>query len=260
MLSTKRWIALGGITAVMAASVGSLVSGTAHAEGQNGTTLTAYKTMTAHQEGGFDWGIDKSVAPDRWDLVDDETGTSTFSIDVTRTEAPITAWVDGSVCVTNGGGVATVGLAIMDRLTVPPSTAVIASTTVDVSANPVLDPGESHCYPYRMDVPAGSVVAGKTYKDTATITITNHSGRLGMPFGPRPSATAVMPAASMTGAASVTVEDTNGMSWVFDGPGSVSYPMTYACEDGQYVNTATIVETGAFDDATVTVTCTKSGS
>jgi hypothetical protein len=55
---------------------------------------------------------------------------------------------------------------------------------VDVSSNPVLDPGEMGCYNYEVIF---ADVADAQYKNIAHITITNHSGHLGEPFGPSPS-------------------------------------------------------------------------
>jgi hypothetical protein len=51
---------------------------------------------------------------------------------------------------------------------------------VDVSAKPVLGAGEQHCYPYEIPLPP---TPGE-YRNTAFVTITNHSGHLGVAFGP----------------------------------------------------------------------------
>ncbi len=66
----------------------------------------------------------------------------------------------------------------------PPCKTVIASTDVDTSAYSVLAPGETHNYYYRINVPAADINSGSTYKVTSNVTITNHSGHLGTPFGP----------------------------------------------------------------------------
>jgi hypothetical protein len=54
---------------------------------------------------------------------------------------------------------------------------LIATASVDVSSNPVLDPGETGVYPYTIAIPSGYVHLA-TYKITAHVTITNHSGHL----------------------------------------------------------------------------------
>lgn len=229
----------------------------AGAQGQAGTTLTADKTATAHLTRTFRWTIDKSVTPDSWELFRGDSGTSQYTIAVTKDSGTLEAYIDGQICVTNGGAVATQGLQIVDNVTKPPSSTVIASVNVDLSANPILDPGESHCYDYRVDIPAGSVSPGATYKDTADITITNHSGRLGTPFGPNPSATSVMPSTPTLINDTINVDDTNGGSWAFSNSGSTSYPTTFACDgdEGTHNNTATIRETGQSDSASVAVSC-----
>lgn len=133
---------------------------------------------------------------------------------------------------------------------------LIATATVDVSANPVLDPEETGAYPYKIEIPSGYIDAGGNYKVTADVTITNHSGHLGEPFGPSPSATTNLPYSPTLVNDVIHVDDTNGGSWEFSGSGSVSYEKTFICRDeGTHTNTATIRETGQSDSATVTVNC-----
>ena len=165
-------------------------------------------------------------------------------------------FINGTVSVTNGGDVATENLAITIELRdgFPPPKDLIATTTVDVSSNPVLDPGETGEYPYEITIPPP--IGTGTYKITAVVTITNHSGHLGEPFGPSPSATTTLPSSPTLINDVIHVDDTNGGSWTFSSSGSVTYDKTFTCEDkGENVNTATIRETGQSDSATVTVTC-----
>lgn len=227
------------------------------AQGQSGTTLTSYKTASGQSVRTFDWTIEKAVTPDSWNLMRGDSGTSQYTVTVTKTGYTDTAYIEGEVCVTNGGAVATENLQIVDEVTMPPSQVVIASVNVDLSAHPVLQPGETVCYPYHVDIPAGYVSPGATYKNTAHITITNHSGHLGEPFGPSPSATTTLPASPTLVNDTIHVEDTNGGSWAFSDSGSVTYERTFTCDadEGSHENTATIVETGQSDSATVTVTC-----
>ncbi len=177
---------------------------------------------------------------------------------VTKDEGVAASYVDGQICVTNGGSVPTENLSIIDNLSMPPSQAVIASVNVDTSANPVLDPGESFCYDYTLNIPANSLVGGATYKDTADITITNHSGHLSESFGPNPSATSVLSATPEITNGTIHVDDTNGDSWTFSNSDSVTYDKTFSCEEirsDTYDNTATIRETDASDSASVLVDC-----
>lgn len=223
-------------------------------EGQSGTTLTATKTATAHLITTYNWTIDKSVSPDTWNLFAGDSGTSSYTVAVTKDAGTTSAYIDGEICVTNGGAVATENLTIVDNVSMPPSQTVIASDIVDTSDMPILAAGASYCYPYRVDI--ASPVPGATYKDTANITITNHSGHLGAAFGPNPSATSVMPATPTLVNDSITVDDTNGSSWTFNDDGSVTYDKTFTCDDeGTNDNTATIRETGQSDSASVDVHC-----
>ncbi|HMA40773.1 MAG TPA: hypothetical protein VKP10_11885 [Gemmatimonadales bacterium] len=224
-------------------------------QGQAGTTLTASKTATAHYTRTFPWTITKSVDPATLDLFRGDAGTSEYTVSVTKGAGVDAAWLDGQICVTNGGAVATENLAIVDRLS-KPSGDELASVNVNVSANPVLDPGETGCYDYRVDIPSSDVTVGATYKNTADITITNHSGHLGTPFGPNPSATAVLPAVTLINN-NINVDDTNGGSWAFSASGSATYNKTFTCDadEGAHNNTATIRETGQSDGASVTVNC-----
>jgi len=112
-----------------------------------------------------------------------QSGT-TLSASVSAAGActPAASGLHGAVLVHNGGAVATQNLTISVHLTQPPSTTALSSATVDVSAHPVLAPGEDYSYPFTLSAPAGG-----NYKVTASVTITNHSGSLGTQKGPSPS-------------------------------------------------------------------------
>lgn len=150
------------------------------ANGQAGTTLSADVSITPHWTSSNVWTIDKSVTPVTWNLSDGQTGTSTYTITVTKSNGSEAAWIDGVVCITNGGAVSTENLAISVELRdgVPPPNDVIKSVDVDVSGYPILSPGETHCYSYHVSLTGGEIHAGGTYKVTANVTITNHSGHL----------------------------------------------------------------------------------
>ncbi len=243
--------------ALLALNAIFISTGSALAQGQNGTTLSASKTATAHWTNTFAWTIDKSVSPAVWNLFSGDDGTSRYTVAVTKDSGVVQSYVDGQVCVTNGGSIATENLQVVDNLSLPPSQAVIASTNLDLSAKPVLQPGETFCYDYKLDIPAGSLVAGATYKDTANVTITDHSGHLGIAFGPSPSATSVLAGSPTLVNDSVDVSDTNGQSWLVTSTASVSYDKKFSCpaDAGEHDNTATIVETSQSDSADVMVNC-----
>jgi hypothetical protein len=232
---------------------------------QSGTTLKAYVTATAHWTHTFSWTIDKSVDPDHWEFYPGESGRSTYTITVTKDGYTDAYYIDGVVSVTNDGGVATENLAITIKLKdgITPPKDLIATATVDVSSNPVLDPGETGTYPYTITIPSGYVHTGGTYKITAEVTITNHSGHLGTPSGPSPSETTTLPSSPTLINDVIHVNDDNVLNpsgqnwdWEFSSSGSVTYPEEFTWEYvGWFTNTATIIETGQYDTATVTVSC-----
>ena len=176
-----------------------------------------------------------------------------------------TAFVKGKTCVTNGGAVATDGLAITQEINVNPDKAVVASAAVDLASNPLLAPGQTACYDYAVKLP--SAKAGATYKSTAKVTITNHSGSLGTPKGPSPSATAVMPGAPTLVDDEITVTDDMAglsapVSATTDATKTWTYDVTFnGTEPGtnQYVNTVSAATSAGTitDSATVTVTVNK---
>ena len=221
-------------------------------KGQNGTTLSASVTAAAHSRITYGWTIDKSVSPSSIDIFAGDQADATYTVAVTKDSGTAEQWVDGRVCVTNGGAVATEDLAISVGATLPPSKAIIASSPVDLGTDAVLAPGVTACYGYRIDV-TGKVSAGESIKVTADITITNHSGHLNTAFGPGPSNEdpATMPTATPTND-SIHVDDSNGMSWSFSDDGSETYTTTFDTA-GTFKNTVTIRETGQTSLAFVTV-------
>ena len=250
-----RLAGIAGLVLVVAAVFGPTTSAR--------PVLSASKTAAASWTRTFTWTIDKSVTPAGHDLQTGQSGTSTYTVAVTKS-APVDSavTVSGGVCILNNGTSATENLAIMDRIVAITPTGnpvVMPFTPISTSGNPVLDPGESHCYPYSFTItPRANATS---YRNDADITITNRPGAGGAPAGPRVSAAFTIPAPTLVND-SINVDDTNGMSWPFTASGSVSYTKTFACDgdEGAHTNTATIRETGQSDNATVTVTCTPLGN
>jgi hypothetical protein len=235
-------------TAIAAAVMAPVASAT--------SPITAFKTADAHWTRTFEWTIEKSVAPDSWNLETGQSGTSTYTVKVTKSAAQDKIWVDGNVCVENVSQAPTENLMVVDRLQALVGSDVInlASVPLDMSLNPVLDPGEKQCYPYSIEF---TPVAGATYRNNARITVTNDPRNPGEEMGPNEKVDFTLPDPTVVDG-SVNVDDTNGMSWLFSDSGSVSYTRTFRCDEdkGTHDNTATIRETGQSDDARVTVTCT----
>ncbi|KAJ5709765.1 hypothetical protein N7493_010056 [Penicillium malachiteum] len=231
-------------------------------QGQSGTTLSEDVTANGHRTREFTWTIDKEADQTTLDLVQGESGTVTYTVTLTKNDGTVHTWIDGEVCITNGGSVPTENLKSTIQVTQPPSQVVIASKSLDTTAKPVLAAGESHCYPYSIDIPSAN---SKTYKVTADTTITNHSGHLGVPFGPNESETTTIPTTETLIHNTVTVSDTlKGSLGQFSDDKTVDYTYEFTCDDdGENLNTASIKyddgTNGPSASETVTVTCTGGG-
>lgn len=160
----------------------------------NGTTLTdANKTAAGFFERriSYNWGIDKSVNPDSLSMGQGETKSVTYTINVTRTlgQTTDTYGVRGEICVTNGGAVATDSLTITDVVQTKVGGNPYSdykSQSVDTGAHSQLAPNERQCYNYEVTFPPAA--SGTLYRNQARITINNHAGHIGTPYGPSPSA------------------------------------------------------------------------
>jgi hypothetical protein len=269
-MKTKFFVLMAGLLMI---AISTFFVSLALSDPGAGTTLSAYVTCNPHYTRTFNWTIDKSVTPDHWDLFRGDAGTSQFTITVTKDTGTVAAWSDGQICVTNGGAEATQNLTIRvvlkDGLN-PPNDS-ITGNTVDVSGNPVLDPGETGCYDYHVDIPSNAIhppPGPHSYKVTAVVTITNHSGHIPgdqacpgpdlCPYGPSPTCDSwELPASPTLINDIIHVDDTDGQSFTFDASGSQSYTKTFSCDGdaGTNDNTATIRETGQSDGASVTVNC-----
>jgi hypothetical protein len=231
------------------------------AGGAAGTTLSVPEgepVVEAYWEIVYEWTIDKSVDVDYYEFVSGDSGTSTYTILVTKDAGTESAWIDGEVSVLNGGERATEGLTIVAVLRdgTSQNSPIVSNTPVDVSGNPILDPLETGYYTFTIIIPSSYWIPNWDYRVDTDITITNHSGHLGEPFGPSPAATGKLPAAPTKVNDTIHVDDSNGGSWTFNASGSVSYPRTFTYDDcGVHTNRATIRETGMYDEAVVTVFC-----
>lgn len=206
-------------------------------QGQAGTTLSAYVTAKAEWIRVYNWSLDKDVTPKEWDLFVGDSGTSRYTITVTKGSPTDTKLIGGEVCVTNGGGVATENLDITINLLGKSGAgpfSPITSTHLDDLGT--IAAGQTRCYDYEISY---SFQTGWQYKVSAEITITNHSGSLGTPKGPSPDTDFTVPSAPTVYNASIKVLDTNGEEWTFFESGSVSYDKTFTCgESGYYINKA----------------------
>ena len=241
----KVWLV--ACTAIVAGVIAPVANAT--------SPISAYKTAEAHWTKTFRWEIEKTVSPASWELGAGESGTSTYTVKVTKSVASEAIWVDGNVCVENVSTTPTENLKVVDRLQalVGADVITLASVPLDMSINPVLDPGEKQCYPYSIPF---TPVEGAAYRNNARVTVTNDPRDPGEEMGPNEKVDFTLPPPTVVNG-SVNVDDTNGMSWLFDDSGTETYTRTFRCDEdeGTHDNTATIRETGQSDDARVTVTC-----
>jgi hypothetical protein len=203
------------------------------------------------------------VTPATWDLFRGDSGTSRYTVSVSKFTDSDQYFVEGQVCVTNGGEYATQNLEIWDRVQYKMSGEQfqdLPGAEQTIIPPEQLEPGEGPvCYSYKIYfTPVSGAVA---YRNAAKVTITNHAGHQGVEWGPEPKADFSLPGTPDTVVNDkIHVTDTNRPSeppWEFSNTGSVTYDKTFTCDvdKGLHPNTATISESGQSDDASVTVNC-----
>jgi hypothetical protein len=190
----------------------------------------------------YEWNIDKSVMPATWDLFTGDTGTSKYTVAVTKDAGTDSDWaVSGTIEVVNNTPFDATIESVTDVISGP-----ITPTLTCPALPVVLVPGDSlHCT-YASVLPDGT-----SRTNTATV---ETSGMVG---GGEATKDVTFGDPTTEVNASINVTDTNGGSWQFDKTGSEMYDRTFECDGdaGTHDNAATIVETGQSDDASVTVNC-----
>lgn len=216
--------------------------------------LQVTKTAVPVSEVGYNWEIDKSVAPATWNLFMGDTGTSEYTINVTKTEDPEATnySVTGVITIHNPALVAANITTVSDDISGVGAASVVCPQTLPYS----LPAGQDLICTYSSDLPDGTLRT-----NTATVTTTGDvngdDGTAQIDFAN------VVPTVTN---GTISVDDTNNLGDF--GPVSVDtthkYSRQFVCGDGQgefadtgnvVGNTATIVGTGISDDASVTVNC-----
>lgn len=164
-------------------------------QGRAGTTLSATKTATGFHTRTitYDWSLQKSVSPTSVTIPTSNTVTVTYTLTATRVVVSdvTVAGVSGSICVTNGGDVATIGLAILDTVEFKDGPGPFQPLiSAPVATGGELAAGETRCVSYIIFF---TPVPGAIYRNSVKVTILNHSGHLGVPFGPEPKADFFIP-------------------------------------------------------------------
>jgi hypothetical protein len=202
--------------------------------------LTVSKDAQTSYTRHYDWSIRKWALPDQWALTSGESGTSTYTIDVTRTPSYDSDWaVSGSIWITNPSPTDVTLTGVVDDVEGVPAAVNCPSLTVPAG-------GTLICTYY------AALPDGTNRTNTVTVTtdgsVTGGSATASVIFGD--------PTSVING--SIDVQDSNGGAWSFDDSGSVSYDRTFTCpaDQGTQENVATIVQTGQVAEAGVNVQCT----
>jgi hypothetical protein len=191
----------------------------------------------------YHWSIDKTAAPELWTLFTGDSGTSLYTVAVQRTGATDSDWaVAGTITITNPAPMTATIDAVDDVI----SPGIAGTVDCGVSFPYALAGGDSLECSYQAALPDGT-----NRTNTATVAT---SGEVGGGAG---SAAVEFGAPTTEVNATIHVNDSNGGSWSFGDSGSVNYQRTFACngDQGVHPNTATIVETGQSDGASVAVQC-----
>lgn len=216
--------------------------GLSHVEFCYDYEVTVSKTANTTYTRTYTWDITKG--PDgTYSGFTGDSFTHQYTVSVNRYEQDSNFAVNGTITIFNPD---------------PGNTANIASVTDSVDGIPaaVVCPGTGSLAPgatlqctYSAGLPDKA-----TRTNTATVT-TAPGDKVGGGVG---TAQVVFgDPTTVVGYPSVTVNDSNGMSWNASGDDSWQYSMPFSCDadEGSHVNTATIVETQQAETATVTVNC-----
>jgi hypothetical protein len=191
------------------------------------------------------WEIEKSVTPAEWDLFTGDSGTSMYTVAVTKTGYTDSDWaVNGSITIDNNTPVAATIESVTDVIS-----GGIGSVTPDcgVTFPYVLASGGTLTCTYSKDLPDTTSLINTATVETSGV-VGGGVATAGINFG--------APTTVVNG--TINVDDTYaGNLGEFSDSGSVYYNRTFACDgdEGEHGNTATIIETGQSDSASVDVTC-----
>ncbi len=218
--------------------------------------VSVTKTATTSYTRTFGWDITKSADPTSLDLNDGESGSTDWTVGVTKDEGTDSDWkVSGTITVENTSNLTAVVTGVTDTLS---ASGAVTPDCGSVTFPKTLAPDESFECTY-----SKTLTSGADQTNTATATISSgvtalgdvaYDGMAPVHFG----------APTKLVNDTIHVTDTNGEAWTADSSDSWTYPESFTCgEDaGEHENTATITETGQSADATVVVTChhTPSGT
>ena len=224
--------------------------------------LSVSKDASTSRTRTYNWTIDKSVDPDAWSLFDGDTGTSDYSVTVTKTSSTDSAWhVSGSITINNPNPDRAADLTqVVDSMTGG------INATVDCPSLTVAAGGSLVCT-YSADLPDGT-----TRTNTATATQQNYDfASDGTPTDSGTTDYSGTASVDFTNAtttevnASVDVTDTKeGTLGTISDTHTFTYDHQLDCSSVSYTNghgsytygnTAEITQTGQQASASVAVDC-----
>ena len=174
---------VGMIVAPLLAVGAAVPTITAASAAANGTTLDATTTAAGSQTLTYKWTLAKTGSPDAQNIWQGDTATVHWTVTATKDKGtPGAVDIAGTVYVHNGGGAATSGLVVQPYLVDTNQTPLGLKSADVASQHPVLASGEAFTYSY--DIPVTGTLPAGPYKVGSGVTILNHSGHLGVPFGP----------------------------------------------------------------------------
>lgn len=215
------------------AKPGSFGGGITTSGGKSGTTLNATVTATGlwEQVQEYDWSVIKTTSPTSIEILQGQTKSVNYTITATRLDPPSEYnrySVRGQVSVTNGGAVTTQGLKIVAQVQYKNDSDQFANLS---GASQTLVPaqltaGQTGTYNY--EVQFSPVSGAQQYRVVANVTITNHSGNLGLPFGPSPKGDFNLPGSAVVlyEDAIATLNDSRTTPTGFTAGTSQSFPLT----------------------------------
>lgn len=220
------------------------------------------KTAALTYDEQVSWAISKGVATSAqgpfgdaigFDLWNGQSGTAHYQVSVDKTVTPTNSRITGTISINNPTAGSYAGVTVTDVFE-----GVTAALGAPCNAGPIAVPANStvQCSYTIVDLSGVSVpIAGKL--NTATASIPLGEGVALDVFGTR-----AIPAGTLgttIGSATINVTDSyeGALGTASDDRTFAVYDRTFACaaDQGSQVNTATIVETGQTDQATVTVNC-----
>jgi hypothetical protein len=205
--------------------------------------LDVTKTAETSVRRTFFWTIAKSVTPATWDLFTGDSGTSDYTVTVTKGAVDETDWaVSGTITIENNTPLDATIESVTDVLS------GVGPVVVDcgVAFPYVLASGGTLTCTYSLDLPDA---LDRT--NTATVLTS------GPVDGDSATAEVLFGAATFVDEGITVDDDMAGGLGTFSDTGSATYSRTFTCDAdaGTHVNTATIVETDQTANASVTVNC-----